>query len=139
VKEVLEEVIYTMKDKSKHTQFILKIVPNATSIIKMDDYEKFVSIEEVTLKQNQFITYYERYYKDGSYFNNKVLCRLDEEKMREVEQAVGISIKELFALAIEKIKKGNIRAFDGLWFLCNILNVYQQPYWTERVRKHILY
>jgi hypothetical protein len=131
------ETLYEMRDKMKRTTYVLEI-EDEMMVIEISDYGRFISRNEVILKANTFMAYYERYYKDGSCFSNGIICKLHGETLREVEQAVGATINELFTLTIEKIKKGNIRAFDGLWFLCNVLNPYQRPYWVERVRKHIL-
>jgi hypothetical protein len=132
---VVREVLYETRDKLKQTTYILEAEDDVMSLQKIDDYGKFITKEEVILKGGYFINYYERYYKDGSSFSNGIICR---EETTKLEQIVGTSITDLFMMTIEKIRKGNGKAFDGLWFLCNVLNVYQQPYWVERVRQHIL-
>jgi len=132
---VVREVLYETRDKLKQTTYILEIENNVLRLQKVDDYGRFISKKEVVLKDGYFINYYERYYKDGSSFSNGIICDVETKRL---EQILGTSITDLFMMAVEKIRKGNGEAFDGLWFLCNVLNVYQQPYWVERVRQHIL-
>ena len=132
---MVREVLYETRDRLKRTTYILEAEDNVMRLKKIDDYEKFVTMEEVILRDNYFINYYERYYKDGSSFSNGIICR---EETAKLEQIVGINITDLFMIAIEKIRKGKEKAFDGLWFLCSVLDVYLQSYWVERVRQHIL-
>jgi hypothetical protein len=132
-------ILYKTKDKMKQTTYTLEVRDNTMILSEVNDWEEFVTKNEVILKPDKFICYYERFYTDGSYFSNGTICKLDKEQMVEIEQIIGTSIKRLFMLTIERIRNGRTKAFDGLWFLCGVLDVYQRPYWVELVRQHILF